>query len=63
MKSLKTQARNPFQISLPYNDLMKCHELHLEVGNLTIEEGQLLADALSDWLIEGSKHGWKAKVN
>lgn len=58
-----SKQRNPFQISIPYNEPMKCFDLHLAVGNLTNEEAQLLADALSDWLIEGSQHGWKARVS
>lgn len=55
-----TQSKNSFQISIPYNHMMRCHELHLEVGNLNEHEAKLLAEALSDWLIEES--GWKSKV-
>jgi hypothetical protein len=54
------KTTNPFQISVPFNQQMKCHELHLQVGNLSEKEARLLADALSEWLTEES--GWKAKV-
>lgn len=55
-------GQSPFQISIQKNEPMKCHDLLLQVGNLTEAEAKILADALSDWIIEGSKHGWKARV-
>lgn len=56
------ESKNPFQIQIPYNHQMDSFEMHLQVGNLSEQEAKQLADAISDWLIDGNSQGWKSRV-
>ena len=50
----------PFQISIPWNERMGCYDMVLEVGNLTKQDAEKLAEYITEWLT--SESGWSQRV-